>query len=616
MKKILVSLFIFVLLFSSFGLALPDQWGRGVNNPKGDITLTVKDVGFIGNLFSSIGLFTISGLEPTYSEGDTIHITTREKLYTACNSAYLTVEIYSASSEQQTGQNYVGGSNQDLGYLTSGVYKEASFNFQLPGNARDISKDWSISSYIYCSDDTTPASTYSTVTEMDFEVSGFIGFCSDDCNLGETICMTKGGYANRYIGECGSYDADICLEFPTSLNDLEDCGGIDLCSNGVCVSAPPTTIPPIPPTTIPVGEGNIKLISKDLAKGTNMVQGTFVIENIGNVKVDGIVEMQVNPYGTGLLAIVPTTTPIETCDSLTPRNVNKKFSLNSGDSTTIELTSPIVGVIADGNYDVYVLARKGCKKDIEDNELLTDPAEFGYNAIKLETITIDTGQDTTCGDGKCQSGEEESCLDDCSDLFECNKDGFCSSIETCDCSDCFVEERCDLNDACAKPLPISEKLSMTNNPTVFRGKCLVGISFLGLFDCVESKVTDLDEFLSTGTTLRCSDSLTKKEFKTASDYQLMDSLCEESRNCAPREGYDVSCVRESIVNVKIPTSVLDWWSEHIAGNPVKGVCLAEAEDEGIDFGWFTESTLIDGVPNIAILLGISFLLWVIFRRKS
>ena len=587
MKKILVSLFIFVLLFSSFGLALPDQWGRGVDNPKGDITLTVKDVGFIGNLFSSIGLFTISGLESTYSKGDTIHVTTREKLYTACNSAYLTVEIYSASSEQQTGQNYVGGSNQDLGYLTSGVYKEASFNFQLPGNARDISKDWSISSYIYCSDDTTPASTYSTVTEMDFEVSGFIGFCSDDCNLGETICMTKGGYANRYIGECGSYDADICLEFPTSLNDLEDCGGIDLCSNGVCVSAPPTTIPPVTPTTIGPTIKDLEIYSiEPTIEKQQKGQPVSVIVNIKNYLDEK------SPKKKLEVAIY-----------------KKSYAQDSG-----LITFTLMG-----------------RAGIEEIESCSASEEFVHSA-ELD---------------KFEAGEEKTFVLEPFAPKEISKfsDGttnWAGSGEYVIVAGLYDECGAGYTSFKSTPIQIVDGEVETHRE-YYGSSCVLRVG-IGNDTCEEGTGDTAEE----GEETKLQVAYTKKEWEEAVDFKEWDtvhnSMCNLDSECEEKLDYEVECEKSSKIwdaNYKaikdscssfaqkvslfltlglLPKRVAAWgcdisgWlAEGKEEDAPRGTCRAS---KGIDLGWFTDDTLLDGIPNIAILLGVGFLLLVIFRRRS
>ena len=89
---------------------------------------------------------------------------------------------------------------------------------------------------------------------------------------------------------------------------------------------------------------------------------------------------------------------------------------------------------------------------------------------------------------------------------------------------------------------------------------------------------------------RCSDGLTKKGFQKATDLEVLNAICEESRNCNVKEGYDVECVNQETAGVKLPIAVsakiIDSISDFLLGMPDNepGLCLAtETKEGGSDF---------------------------------
>lgn len=95
---------------------------------------------------------------------------------------------------------------------------------------------------------------------------------------------------------------------------------------------------------------------------------------------------------------------------------------------------------------------------------------------------------------------------------------------------------------------------------------------------------------------KCSESRTKKEFKTATDKEIEDSFCQRDANCNPRIGYEVDCVSAETASVDVSQfrGILEGLLGKIfTGTTDPGLCLAIAEDEKTSgdffekFAWFT-----------------------------
>lgn len=121
----------------------------------------------------------------------------------------------------------------------------------------------------------------------------------------------------------------------------------------------------------------------------NGILGRVELKNTGeDMKDTNIIEMQVRPKGDLPLAFQSNQM---TCDVLHQENVHKQFMLKSGESTTIDLFVSKT-FLPDGEYDVWMLSRHKCYKDLtdeqkanHDNYQRTPPFP---SAKKIETITV------------------------------------------------------------------------------------------------------------------------------------------------------------------------------------------------------------------------------------
>src|SRR3990167_159439 len=120
-----------VLTFLLIGLiipvdAIPDEWGRGVNQPTSDsIVYDVRQLGFFEKIFTT---FSLIGLGSSYTPGQTISVRVSERLTQSCpGPAYVVIEVYRAPVGQQTTSTYVGGNNFRLADNLSPNSYSASF---------------------------------------------------------------------------------------------------------------------------------------------------------------------------------------------------------------------------------------------------------------------------------------------------------------------------------------------------------------------------------------------------------------------------------------------------------------------------------------------------------
>jgi len=99
----------------------------------------------------------------------------------------------------------------------------------------------------------------------------------------------------------------------------------------------------------------------------------------GPMQSENIVEMQVRPKGSGLLAFSDSQ---DTCDIDHPENVHKTFSLESGESDSTKLSTSEVS--EPGEYNVYLLTRTECAPGNDEAQ----PYGYGEQAL-AGTVTIE-----------------------------------------------------------------------------------------------------------------------------------------------------------------------------------------------------------------------------------
>jgi len=105
----------------------------------------------------------------------------------------------------------------------------------------------------------------------------------------------------------------------------------------------------------------------------------FFKNNGGPMQEENIVEMQVRPEGSGLLAFSDSQ---DTCDIDHPENVHKTFSLDSGESASTKLSSSEVS--EPGGYNVYLVTRTECAPGNDEAQ----PYGYGEQAL-AGTVTIE-----------------------------------------------------------------------------------------------------------------------------------------------------------------------------------------------------------------------------------
>lgn len=234
-KNILNSLLLIFLLFGSIlpANALVGE-GDGYKKPSNDFTfINVRQISAFENFLNN--LFAISGIQPEYQPGQSLTLDVSEVFLTGkgiCSGpGYLVTELVNPSNQYSGGASYFVGNN-----LESGRYYRATFTTKLPSNAQ--TGNWEIDAYFYCpSRDPINAKDYSSVDVRTFSVVSSTPSCTNECNYGANVCAGSGSDVNRYKSFCGNYDSDSCLEYSSSISQMEDCGGANLCSSGQCIPA-------------------------------------------------------------------------------------------------------------------------------------------------------------------------------------------------------------------------------------------------------------------------------------------------------------------------------------------------------------------------------------------
>lgn len=388
-NKIMTILIMAIMVLSMVGsvFALPDEWGRGVNNQKGDVILyNTEEVGFFAGLLNNFGLGAVSDLESSYQQGETIDLLVYSTLTQTCTGeAYLTLEVYSAPKSSQTSGTYEGGDSYYIGNGKSGEWR-TRMSYQLPSDAEGT---WSVSGYIWCNSISGPASNYnSPVQERNFQVVGSQPTCSNECSSGAKQCITKNGYNNRYIGTCGNYDSDSCTEYPTSNSDLTDCGTNKVCENGACVevTTPPPSTTPGEPELQHLGPAQYRIIED------KKIEVSYTLRNIGDdMDTTWILEVQPEPFSIGAGGIIQSVVSVgsqKTCDSNFPQNVHKEFQLSSGASKKISfiMDLPDEEINNDGNTYLYPIITESCGSSNYKAPFYDGTEDVKYKNIESEVI--------------------------------------------------------------------------------------------------------------------------------------------------------------------------------------------------------------------------------------
>jgi hypothetical protein len=124
----------------------------------------------------------------------------------------------------------------------------------------------------------------------------------------------------------------------------------------------------------------------------------------------------------------------------------------------------------------------------------------------------------------------------------------------------------------------------------------------------------------------CAESRTKQEFADASDTEILQSACDEVRNCNPREGYNLSCTDTETVGIKMPiyekglTGLITGLGDAISGFSNKNrVCLASKPSGAGDICSSLESLNFIGVDcgGAYVLFGglLAFVLFIVLISK-
>ena len=422
-KNILNSLLlVFLLVGGLIPASAISETGLGFKQPTQDsIIYDVKELNFFEKIFST---FSLIGLSSSYSSGQTISVRVSERLNQFCSGpSYVIMEVYKVPAGQHTTSNYVGGNSFKLADNLNPNSFSASFSYNIPSTT---SGTWSMSGYIYCpSKDPTPASSYSTITEQNFNIQTTqLPQCTNECSSGTKICTTQGGYRNRYITTCGNYDSDSCTEYQTS--GLIDCGGIDTCSNGQCISTPPPTQNP-----------SVQVISTDIKVQGKQIVGNVILKNNGiSMTQNYVVEMQVVPQTSGFLTILNPSQYQTTCDPNHPENVNLPFSLASGSQQQYVLISPQTGELTDNTYKGIFYLRTKCYDGTSDSRQVPGTVLEGYG--ETQSLVIGIGGTGGGGTGKLANGESCTLT---TDTF--GDDGYQTSTECASgwCKDRFFSNR-------------------------------------------------------------------------------------------------------------------------------------------------------------------------------
>jgi len=120
----------------------------------------------------------------------------------------------------------------------------------------------------------------------------------------------------------------------------------------------------------------------DVDSGEEQVEATVYLENTGSdMTSDWIVEMQ--PVQQEALSFLSFVGRQSTCDSENPQNVNKPFSLDSGDRESITLRSD--GLEA-GTYAIKMVSTTGCAVDNPDAQAV-EP--FGWGDVVEQDVFVE-----------------------------------------------------------------------------------------------------------------------------------------------------------------------------------------------------------------------------------
>lgn len=188
------------------------------------------------------------------------------------------------------------------------------------------------------------------------------------------------------------------------------------------------------------------------------------------------------------------------------------------------------------------------------------------------TCPVDCSDDSDCDDGDekclfdgveyriyalCEDGEwvhkgnvKDKCGIECTENSDCDNDEWCNHVNEC-------EELEEGEGNCASPYTPSKEISIP---------LFGGLTF-----------TILGE-------PRCGEPLTKKQFKTATDKEIVLAICNVDRNCNQRKGYIVDCVSQETAGVQVDTSLKDKIKDFFETTNTPGLCLATPEDgDCLDF---------------------------------